>query len=133
MKAREKNFESLMELPYKIEIRPIPEADGGGFTASLPELGKYAVCGDGETIDEALRSLEEVKKERFQAYLEAGVDIPEPEPDEDQVQREICRKITQVPPQGLVPQSEAEPRESQSLRFLSAFDRASERQDCVRG
>jgi antitoxin HicB len=82
-----------MGLPYKIEIQPIPEEAGGGFSASLPELGRYAVCGDGETVEEALRHLEEVKKERFRAYLEAGVAIPGPAPDGEQYSGKFVVRI----------------------------------------
>jgi antitoxin HicB len=73
-----KNLKYFMALPYRIEIQPIPESKGGGYGASIPQLGKYAVCADGETIEEALNNLAEIKKERLIAYLEEGVVIPEP-------------------------------------------------------
>ncbi len=75
---KHKDIDYYMELPYRIEIQPVPEEDGGGFEASIPELGRRAVCGDGDTIEEALDSLEAVKQERLSAYLAKGVSIPEP-------------------------------------------------------
>jgi len=78
-----KNLEYFMSLPYRIEIQPIPENRGGGFEASIPQLGKHAVCADGESIEEALDNLTVIKKERITAYLEEGLVIPEPDPDED--------------------------------------------------
>jgi predicted RNase H-like HicB family nuclease len=36
-----------------IKIEPIPEDLGGGFMASIPSLGEYAACGDGDTPEEA--------------------------------------------------------------------------------
>ena len=54
----EKNLEYYLNLPYKIEVTPILDSLGGGFSASLPEVGRRAVVGDGETIDEAIKNLE---------------------------------------------------------------------------
>jgi len=74
-----KDLEYYLKLPYVIEVVPIPEAQGGGFKASLPQIGRFAVIGDGETPEEAIADLELSKKERFTWYLERGVRIPEPE------------------------------------------------------
>ena len=82
-----------MSLPYRIEIEPIPENRGGGNEASIPQLGKYAVCADGDTIEEALDNLQAIKKERLTAYLEGGLSIPEPEPDEDEYSGKFLTRI----------------------------------------
>jgi len=74
-----KDLTHYMRLPYTIEIVPIPEDQGGGFTATLPEIGRLAIVADGDSLKEALSNLEEVKKERFAEYLERGLEIPEPE------------------------------------------------------
>jgi len=79
-----KDLSYYVGLPYRIEIQPIPDNKGGGYEASIPELGRYAVCADGDTVEGALRSLEEIKRERLSAYLEEGHAIPEPEPDEEE-------------------------------------------------
>ncbi len=85
MKSRDQEVRGIdyfMELPYRIEIQPIPEKEGGGFTASIPKLGRRAVCADGDTMDQALKGLEIVKRERLTRYLEKGVSIPEPGPSD---------------------------------------------------
>ena len=74
-----KDLEYYLKLPYVIEVVPIPEAHGGGFTARLPQIGRFAVTGDGETPGKAIADLELSKKERFAWYLEMGIPIPEPE------------------------------------------------------
>jgi len=74
-----KDINYFMNLNYKIEITPIPEEMGGGFEASIPQLGKYAFIGYGNIIDEALKDLEETKIEYFKEFLEKGIEIPEPE------------------------------------------------------
>ena len=45
---------------YAVHISPIPEGIGGGFRATIPQLGEYAFVGDGETREEALLDLENV-------------------------------------------------------------------------
>lgn len=78
-----KDLKYFMALPYLIEIQPISARKGGGYDASIPLLGKRSVCGYGETIDEALKNLQQVKEERLGEYLEEGLDIPEPDEEED--------------------------------------------------
>jgi len=68
-----------MGLEYHIKIEKISEDEGGGWMASIPQLGKWAFCGDGKTVKEALQCLEHVKKNLFEDYLKEGVEIPEPE------------------------------------------------------
>ena len=73
-----KNLAYYMNLPYNIEIVPIPKSLGGGFTARLPQVGKDAIVGDGNMPEEAIAALEGVKRERFSHYLENNIPIPEP-------------------------------------------------------
>jgi len=68
-KEKEKDIEYYMKLPYKIIIEPIPKNEGGGYSASIPQLGEYAFTGDGKTIQEALDHLEIVKRDLFFNYL----------------------------------------------------------------
>lgn len=78
-----KDINYYMLLPYKIEVIPIPENEGGGYMARLPQFGKLGIVGDGETKAEALADLEENQKDRFEQFLEEGLSIPEPEPEAD--------------------------------------------------
>ena len=78
----EKNIAYYMNLKYPIEITELTEEEGGGFDASIPMLGKYAFTGYGDTLEEALQSLEEVKRLNFEYYLERGTKIEEPPKEE---------------------------------------------------
>jgi predicted RNase H-like HicB family nuclease len=49
----------------QIEIVPIPSEKGGGYMATMPELGRFAVIGDGKTVQEALDNLKIAKCELF--------------------------------------------------------------------
>jgi predicted RNase H-like HicB family nuclease len=73
-----KSLKYYMSLPYEVRITPVPDYEGGGFIAYLPQLKSYALFGDGETEEQALANLEEVKKDRFKEYLKEGLSIPEP-------------------------------------------------------
>jgi predicted RNase H-like HicB family nuclease len=58
----------------------VAEEDGGGYMATIPQLGSWTFVGDGETPEEALASLNAIKAELFEEMLERGLPIPEPEP-----------------------------------------------------
>lgn len=80
-----KNLEYYLNLNYAVEVRKIAQEDGGGYLASIPELGRWAFCGSGESIDEAMKTLDIVKKNLFEEYLEEGKEIPEPETESESV------------------------------------------------
>lgn len=78
-----KNLKHYLNLEYPVEIKKIPQEEGGGYSTSIPQLGKYAFVGDGETVEEALANLNEIKTYLFGKYLEQGIPIPEPEKEEE--------------------------------------------------
>jgi len=73
-----KDIKYYLNLNYPIEIVKIPDDEGGGYSACIPILGRSSFISDGETIEEALRNLEAIKKENFQRMLDKGIPIPEP-------------------------------------------------------
>jgi antitoxin HicB len=74
----EKNLNYYMNLPYKVEI--IPEEDGTGFNAAIPDL--KGCMAFGETIEEAYEMIIEVKQAWLEIALERDWQIPEPPPAE---------------------------------------------------
>ena len=72
----ENMLEFYLKIPYPVEVTEINDEEGGGFLASIPLLGKHAFLGEGDTLEEALANLEEIKKYLFQKYLEQGIPIP---------------------------------------------------------
>ncbi len=76
MREKNRDLNYYMLFPYKIEIEPFSEEDGGGFEALIPQLGRMTMTGAGETPQEALQCLEEVKETIFSMWLEEGFDIP---------------------------------------------------------
>lgn len=71
-----KNIDYYMGLKYPIKITPIPEEEGGGYCAEISNL--YGCLGDGETVEEALKNLEDVKYTTIEILLEKEKPIPEP-------------------------------------------------------
>ncbi|MCG2774755.1 MAG: PAS domain S-box protein [Desulfobacterales bacterium] len=78
-----KDINYYMDLPYTIEVVPIPNSQGGGFIARLPEFGRLAITGDGESREEAIANLLAAQKERLSDYLRKGIKIPEPVQEEE--------------------------------------------------
>lgn len=69
-----KTLNDYMELAYPMEIKE--DKDEGGFVVSYPDLPGCITCG--ETILSALENAKDAKKAWFEACLEDGIKIPEP-------------------------------------------------------
>lgn len=93
MKKNKNDLNYYLKLRYKVEIYPFPEEDGGGYEARIPQLGKKAFRGYGDTIEEALAHLEVVKRDLFESYLKDGVPIPEPEKEEGRYSGRILLRV----------------------------------------
>ena len=74
-----KDIGYYMSLPYRIMVREFSEEDGGGVLLSIPQLGEAAVNAYGDTYTEARDKLERIKKDLIEIWLDAGIDIPEPQ------------------------------------------------------
>jgi predicted RNase H-like HicB family nuclease len=92
-KTKKKDINYYMRLKYKMEIVPFSEEDGGGYEARIPQLGKKAFRGYGDTPEEALAHLEVVKRDLFESYIKDGVLIPEPEPEEERYSGRILLRV----------------------------------------
>jgi antitoxin HicB len=78
MMTRRRDLDYYMGLPYRIVI--IPDQDGDGFTATIPDL--RGCMASGETVEDACETVEEIKRIWLEAALERGWAIPEPVTDE---------------------------------------------------
>lgn len=70
-----------MNLNYEIRLKKLPEEDGGGWFAEIPQLP--GCMSDGESPDEALTNLNDAKRGWIETSLELGREIPEPASLED--------------------------------------------------
>ncbi|MBQ9528073.1 MAG: hypothetical protein IJR68_10725 [Fretibacterium sp.] len=76
-----KDIDYYMSLPYALKVQELSEADGGGLLLSIPLLGEAAVNAHGATYLEAREKLERLKRDFLEIWIEANVNIPEPQDD----------------------------------------------------
>lgn len=97
-------------LDYPVEIRRLPEEEGGGYVACIPMLGRWTVQAVGDTVDETLELLEEVKNAVFAHLQEQGAAVPEPPPFEEpkQYQGKIVLRVPPAMHEELVRRAEQE-------------------------
>lgn len=70
-----KTIDEYMRMPYKMEL--LPDVDEGGYAVSFPDLpGCFSV---GETLEEAYQNATDAKRAWFEAAIEDGIQINEPD------------------------------------------------------
>ena len=74
-----KKLDDYMAMPYRMEI--VEDKEEGGFVVSYPDLPGCITCG--ETVESAVTNALDAKKAWFEASLEAGIEIHEPDSLED--------------------------------------------------
>lgn len=73
--------------PIKIYYREGDDEEEGYYVAYLPDFGFSACSAAGETEEEALKNLKEVKKFVIVTYLKDGDELPKP--SQDNVEKEV--------------------------------------------
>lgn len=73
MKTEVKNLAYYLKLKYPIQV---VECETGGYFVKIPDLP--GCMSQGETLDEALRNLNEAKELWLEEMFESGLPIPEP-------------------------------------------------------
>ena len=76
VKETKKDINYYMQLPYTVQLEKWDDGRGPYFVARIPELPGLLM--DGQTPEEALKELEDIKGEWFESCLDRGVRIPEP-------------------------------------------------------
>lgn len=67
----------MSQIDYRVELRPLSAADGGGYLAIVPALP--GCRGDGATPEEAISDVADAISEWKAACKALGRPIPEPE------------------------------------------------------
>lgn len=73
-----KDVAYYMNLPYETTIRPLLPEEGGGWIAFIPLLGEKTFVATGETAQEAMESLRELKEILFADFIRDKNNLPEP-------------------------------------------------------
>ncbi len=66
------------DLRYPVVLRQLSDAEGGGWLASIPMLGEAAFTADGDTPDEAISELEDLRRDLYDDVMRSGMIIPVP-------------------------------------------------------
>ena len=66
----------MNNLPYPISLRPLTEAEGGGYLVEFPDLP--GCVADGATIEDAIENSQDALKSWLKTAEEFGDPIPEP-------------------------------------------------------
>ncbi len=74
-----KTLSDYMKMPYRMEI--VEDYDEGGFVVSFPELPGCISCG--ESVETAVANAQDAKKAWLEAALEEGIQVQEPDSQED--------------------------------------------------
>ena len=88
-----KNVAYYLSLPYAIEVQPVSQQDGGGFTACIPLLGRWSAIGDGDTELEAITDLHTALPSLIEEWIKREVEIPEPLTEGEDTAKEYNGKI----------------------------------------
>jgi antitoxin HicB len=72
--------EYYLNLPYRLEIIPLPKDEGGGYYAHYTDFAIGTAHGDGATIEEAAKEALLSLELTLEDMLEQNLSIPEPVP-----------------------------------------------------
>jgi len=78
-----RSAEYYLGLNYAVSFRRLAEAEGGGYAATIPQLGDKTFVAVGDTREEALDGLEELRQYLIPLLVEEGAVLPEPQEDTD--------------------------------------------------
>ena len=80
-KSVARSADYYLGLNYAVSLRRLTEAEGGGYAATIPQLGEKTFVAVGDTREEALDALEELRQYLIPIFIEEGTVLPEPQED----------------------------------------------------
>ena len=84
--SQTKSIEHYLGLRYPISVRELKPEEGGGFLACIPQLGRKTFMAVGETLQEAMQSLEELRHELIPVLVADGIALPEPAEEDESLE-----------------------------------------------
>ncbi len=82
---------------YPIRLQPLSPEDGGGYAASIPQLGDRTFVAVGETPAEALQALDELAQYLVPTLMAEGVELPEPHFERESLEQFSGRVLLRLP------------------------------------
>lgn len=89
-----KDVAYYMSLNYEKTIKAVPEAEGGGYVVTVPLLGSASTNAWGETEAEALDMLKIIMQNNFEAWINGGYPIPEPNTEKKEYSGKYLMRMT---------------------------------------
>ena len=68
----------FLGLEYPISLRKLKDEEGGGYLATIPQLGSKTFIADGETPLQALAALNDLCRQVIPELIAQGIKLPEP-------------------------------------------------------
>lgn len=91
-----KTAEHYLALRYAIELRELAPEEGGGWMATIPQLGSQTFVGDGDTPEAAVAALDALRRDLIPRLVENGTALPEPKAEEP-VEQSSGRLMLRIP------------------------------------
>ena len=76
---------------YQFTVRPLSEAEGGGYLVEYPEIP--GCMSDGETIEEAIANGREALRDCTEVFRESGRKLPKPNIEAAQWRQRLPRTL----------------------------------------
>lgn len=92
-----KSVDYYLGLRYPICLRELSPEEGGGYLATIPQLGSKTFAADGETQPEALAALDELRQILIPILIEEGGVFPEPEAESEAIESHSGSLMLRIP------------------------------------
>ena len=76
--ANKLSHDEWIALRYPVVLRELSLEEGGGWLATIPMLGEAGFAADGETPEEAVASLSQLRRDLYETVMNSGQPIPLP-------------------------------------------------------
>ena len=86
-----------LSLRYPVTVRELAPEDGGGYMASIPQLGSATFVADGETAAEALEALDALRRHLIPHLLREGEELPEPADENETIEQYSGNLVLRIP------------------------------------
>src|SRR5438105_15823735 len=96
-KKHARRADYYLSLRYPAVIRELSPEEGGGYTATIPQLGSRTFVADGETAAEAIDALDALRRHLIPGLLADGVELPEPREEPEAMEQYSGNLVLRIP------------------------------------
>ena len=89
--------EHYLDLRYPSVVKELSPEEGGGYVATIPQLGSRTFVADGETPAEAIEALDVLRRHLIPELLAEGVELPEPREEPEAIEQYSGNLVLRIP------------------------------------